>query len=60
MLSKIQWHDIQTVTYNEYGSAIVELRVDGLNEIIWWVIGYGDKIQVLVPKVLCEKIAQTA
>ena len=55
-----RWHKTQTVTYNDDGSAIIEFRVDGLNEITWWVLGYGDRVKVLAPSALRQKIARMA
>ncbi|GAI93597.1 unnamed protein product, partial [marine sediment metagenome] len=26
----------------------------------WWVLGYGDKVQVLAPRILREKVAAIA
>lgn len=57
---EIQWHSTQSVTYEADGSAIVRFRVDGLDEIIGWVLGFGDKVLVLAPKLLREKITQIA
>ncbi len=37
-----------------------EFRVDGLREITWWILGYGDQAQVLAPKVLRNKVLETA
>ena len=59
-VAEVQWHSTQTVTFEDDGSAIAEFRVDGLNEIIWWILGYGDKVQVLAPQVLRERIAEIA
>jgi len=56
----VKWHSTQTVTFEDDGSVIVEFRVDGLNEIIWWVFSYGDKVQVLAPKILRQKIIEIA
>jgi proteasome accessory factor B len=50
----------QKVTRNGDGSAIVEFRVDGLNEITWWILGYGDQVQVLAPKALRERVLEVA
>ena len=55
-VAQVQWHSTQTVTFEADGSAIFEFRVDGLNEITWWILGYGDKVQVLAPKILRQKI----
>jgi proteasome accessory factor B len=57
---EIQWHHTQTVIYNDDGSATIEFRVDGLSEIMWWILSFGDKVQVLAPKILRRKIAETA
>jgi proteasome accessory factor B len=59
-VTEIQWHKSQKVTHDSNGSAIVEFRVDGLGEITWWILGYGDQVQVLAPKALREKIAGIA
>ena len=59
-VAEIQWHSTQTVIYNDDGSATIEFRVDGLSEITWWVLGFGDKVQVLAPKILRRKIAEIA
>jgi predicted DNA-binding transcriptional regulator YafY len=59
-VTEVHWHHTQKATYQEDGSAIVEFRVDGLGEIIWWVLGYGDQVQVLAPKTLRDRIIQTA
>jgi len=57
---EVKWHKTQKVTRNGDGSAIVEFRVDGLNEITWWVLGYGDQVQVLAPKSFRERVLQIA
>jgi len=59
-VAEVQWHSTQKVIRNSDGSATLEFRVDGLREIIWWILGYGDQIQVLAPKVLRNKVLETA
>jgi proteasome accessory factor B len=59
-VAQVQWHRTQTVTKNNDGSAIIEFRVDGLGEITWWILSYGDQVQVLAPKILRENIAKIA
>ncbi len=56
----VQWHSTQRVTREDDGSAIVEFRVDGLGEITWWILGYGDQVQVLSPEALREKVVDAA
>ena len=59
-VSEVQWHSTQMVTFEDDGSAIVEFRVDGLSEITWWILSYGDQVQVLTPKILRQKIIKIA
>ena len=59
-VTEVQWHSTQKATYNDDGSAVVEFCVDGLGEITWWILGYGDQVQVLAPKILRDKIAHIA
>jgi len=59
-VAEVQWHSTQKVMRNGDGSADVEFRVDGLGEIIWWILGYGDQVRVLAPKALRLKVLETA
>lgn len=59
-VAEVRWHSTQKVDYQNDGSAIVEFRVDGLGEITWWILGYGDQVQVLAPKALQSRILDTA
>ena len=59
-VTEVQWHSTQKVTRNGDGSATVEFRVDGLGEISWWILGYGDQVQVLAPKALRNKVLEAA
>jgi proteasome accessory factor B len=59
-VTEVQWHSTQKVTRNSDGSATVEFRVDGLGEISWWILGYGDQVQVIAPKALRERVLETA
>jgi predicted DNA-binding transcriptional regulator YafY len=60
VVAATQWHRTQKTTYQSDGSVIIELYVDGLSEIKWWVLSYGDKVRVLEPKVLRETVATIA
>jgi predicted DNA-binding transcriptional regulator YafY len=57
---EVRWHKSQKVTHEPNGSATVEFRVDGLNEITWWILGYGDQVEVLAPASLRKNIAKIA
>jgi predicted DNA-binding transcriptional regulator YafY len=34
--------------------------VDGLDEIVWWVLGYGPEVEVLRPPQLRQRLAAMA
>ncbi len=54
------WHSSQKITFHPNGSAIMEFRLDGLREIKWWILGYGDQIRVLEPQELKAMIVHIA
>ena len=56
-VAEVNWHKTQRVTYQDDGSIIFEVDVDGLREISWWVLGYGDQAVVLEPPELREMVA---
>jgi predicted DNA-binding transcriptional regulator YafY len=59
-VAKIQWHSTQTTEFLEDGSVILRFHVDGLTEIVWWVLSYGDKVRVLAPAALRDKVIEIA
>jgi len=59
-VAEVKWHSTQEVCFNDDGSATVEFRVDGLGEIAWWILGYGDQVKVLAPKALRNRVVQVA
>ncbi len=48
-VDEVVWHKTQQTTFEEGGSLLFEVDVDGLGEIMWWVLGYGDQATVLEP-----------
>ncbi len=59
-VTEVLWHSTQKNRLNDDGSATVEFRVDGLGEITWWILGYGDQVQVLAPRALQNRIIAAA
>ncbi len=59
-VSAVQWHSTQYAVAEEDGSVILKFRVDGLDEIASWIFGFGDKVQVISPEILQEKIRKMA
>ncbi len=57
-VAEVQWHKTQQLIWNDDGSLNFEVTVDGLREIVWWILGYGDQVEVLKPAVLRREIAR--
>lgn len=59
-VAEVCWHPSQRVEWNEDGSVDFHVNVDGINEISWWIMGYGDQVRVISPKKLRTKICTMA
>jgi proteasome accessory factor B len=59
-VAEVQWHRTQRLQYNDDGTLDLRVRVDGLGEITWWILGYGDQVEVLAPPALRKRIADVA
>lgn len=58
-ISECNWHPSQKLSKNKDGSLNAEFNVDGLSEIKTWVIGFGEKVEVLEPPELLDDIVKT-
>lgn len=56
-VAEVQWHPSQQVEWNDDGSIEFRVTVDGLGEITWWVLGYGEQVEVVAPPPLRRRIA---
>lgn len=59
-VAEVHWHPSQHVQWNDDGSVQFHVRVDGLGEISWWVLSYGDQVEVLAPEPLRRRVAEVA
>lgn len=59
-VDEVQWHKTQRTSYQSDGSLIFEADVDGIKEISWWILGYGDQAQVLEPQCLRDLMSEHA
>jgi proteasome accessory factor B len=59
-VAEVCWHKTQRITFHEDGSADFHVTVSGLNEISWWILGYGDQAEVLEPLQLRQMITERA
>lgn len=55
------WHPTQRITRLTNGDGyLFECEVDGLEEILYWTLGYGPHARVLAPAELIELLSQAA
>ncbi|MDY7011432.1 MAG: WYL domain-containing protein [Planctomycetota bacterium] len=59
-VAEVNWHHSQRVEWNDDGSIDFHVRVDGLGEIAWWILGYGDQVRVISPVSLARRVAGVA
>ena len=52
------WHSTQKVHRHRDGGVTLTFRVDGLNEILHWVLGWSGRASVLRPAELRESVVQ--
>lgn len=57
-VAEVTWHKTQEIRWNDDGSIDFLVTVDGLQEISWWIMGYGHQAEVLEPPQLRELIAE--
>lgn len=57
-VGEVSWHSTQRIRWNEDRSLVFEVTVSGLEEISWWVLGYGDQAEVIEPPALRKIIAE--
>ncbi len=55
-----RWHATQEVERHADGTATLRFTVSGLDEIVWWVLGYGPHARVIGPEALRDRIRQLA
>ena len=59
-VAEVAWHKTQRVVRNDDGTLDFHATVSGLNEISWWILGYGEQAEVLRPAKLRELVATHA
>jgi len=47
--SETRWHPTQEEEWDDKGRVTLRFTVDGLEDIVWWVLGYGPKATALGP-----------
>jgi predicted DNA-binding transcriptional regulator YafY len=59
-VAEVQWHDYQRTEFLSDGSLEYRVTVSGLDEISWWILGYGDQAEVVKPARLRRLVCQRA
>jgi predicted DNA-binding transcriptional regulator YafY len=59
-VAEVHWHKTQQLRWNDDGTLDFCVTVSGLNEISWWILGYGDQAEVRQPEELRRMIALRA
>jgi len=59
-VAEVNWHKTQQTEFQADGSLVFRAQVSGLNEIVWWILGYADQAEVLQPAKLRRLVAQRA
>ncbi len=59
-VEEVTWHRTQRCSVQPDGSCLFEVDVDGLREITWWLLGYGDQVIVEEPPELRDRIGEIA
>ena len=54
------WHQSQIIKENKDNSIILTLRLNSLVEIKWWILSWGEYVEVLSPVELRQSVADTA
>ena len=59
-VAEVNWHKTQRISWDDDGHVYFTATVDGLDEIVWWVLGYGPEVEVLEPPELRRRLAPLA
>lgn len=59
-IADTHWHGTQEVIWNEDGSITFRCEVDGLEEIVWWVLSMGPHCVVRKPAELVRRTRELA
>jgi predicted DNA-binding transcriptional regulator YafY len=55
-VAETRWHHTQKVENHKDGSVTLKFKVDGLDEILWWLLGWAGFVKVVRPVALRNKL----
>jgi proteasome accessory factor B len=56
-VAEVLWHKTQKLHWRDDGTLDFHAQVSGLQEIAWWILGYGDQAEVVRPLKLRKLVA---
>ena len=59
-IADTHWHDTQEITWLDDGAISFKCKVDGLEEILWWVLSMGPNCKVIEPAELATRVKELA
>ena len=60
LIQETRWHPTQKLEPQKNGALRMKLDVDGLEELLWWVLSFGSAVTVLEPVELKKKLKEEA
>ncbi len=57
-VTETRWHHTQQVKRHRDGSVTLTFRVDGLDEILWWLLGWSGFAKVVKPRELRQRLVE--
>ncbi len=58
LVTETTWHPTQQVRRHKDGSVGLLFRVNGPDEIVWWVLGWSGRAQVIKPQQLRDMVVE--
>jgi predicted DNA-binding transcriptional regulator YafY len=56
LVTGTSWHSTQQAKWHRDGRVTLKFQVDGLDEIVWWILGWSGRCKVIKPPELRERV----
>jgi len=60
LIQETRWHPTQKLEPQKNGTLQMRLEVDGIDELLWWVLSFGSTVTVLEPEELRKRAKEEA
>lgn len=57
-VTETRWHSTQAVECHDDGRVTLSFKVDGLEEIVWWILGWSGRAKVIEPPELRQLVVE--